>query len=136
MTGVQTCALPISHFGQKPKLGEYVSLTDISLFRSLNYYMSVCLSFLCTFISFLFAFLLFFSFCSVAFVALFVYYLKTQKDFSLFFAFLSYNKKDQKYFLLFLVRSFSLSLQVASFQNRKQQKDFSFSFCISSLFTI
>ena len=114
-----------SHLGQKPKLGEYVSLTYISLFRSLKYYMSVCSSFLCISMSLFLLYFLFFSVCSVAFVALFVYYLKTPKYFIFVCFFFLIIKKTKNIFLLFLVRSFSPSFQVA-FPHSKTTKIFHF----------
>ena len=105
-----------SHLGQKPKLGG-VRISHRHLFISFTQLLYVGVFVIPLYIhEFAFCILLFFSVCSVAFVALFVYYLKTQKDF-LFVFFLSYNKKRPNIFLFsFLFGHFLLRFKLVPSQ--------------------
>ena len=95
--------------------------------------MLVCSSFVCISMSLLFAFFLFFSVCSVAFVALFVYYLKTQKDFLFVFIFFLIIKKTKNILFRFLFGCFLLCFKLlpSKIENNKKISLLAFAFSLS-----
>ena len=96
-------------------------LSPISLYFVHSIIMSVCSSFLCISMSLPFAFFLFFSVCSVAFVALFVYYLKTQKYFLFVCFFFLIIKKTKNIFFRFLFGCFLLRFKLLPSKIEKTQ---------------